>query len=114
MKVGRLPSAGITRLPRYLCAPPTSRLPGTDFGYPYTEPLQSSPATGEISRVSQCSFPHLPSRRPRRVHLLLISVGSTDGGSLPHLTTGSALSIYKSRGSMGSLVVQPASLQSSL
>jgi len=25
MKVGRLPSASITRLLRYLCAPPTSR-----------------------------------------------------------------------------------------
>jgi hypothetical protein len=71
MKVGRLPSAGITQLPRYLCAPPTSRLPNSAFGCPYTEPLQSSPATDEISRVSQHSFPHMPSRRPRRVHLLV-------------------------------------------
>ena len=43
-----------------------------------------------------------------------VSVVSTDGGDLPHLTTGSALSISKSRGSMGSLVVRPASLLFSL
>ena len=71
MKVGRLPSASITRLPRYLCTPPTSRLPDSDFGYPYTEPLQSSPATDEISRVTRYNFPRMPSRRPRRAHLLL-------------------------------------------
>jgi len=72
MKVERLPSAGITQLPRYLCAPPTSRPPGSDFGYPYTEPSRPSPATNEISRVTRCSFPRMPSRRPRRVHLLLL------------------------------------------
>ena len=74
MKVGRLPSAGITQLPRYLCAPPTSRPPVPDFGCPYTEPSRPSPASNEISRVTRCSFPRMPSRRPRRVHLLLISV----------------------------------------
>ena len=71
MKVGRLPSAGITQPLRYLCAPPTSRPPGSDFGYPYTEPLRPSPATNEISRVTHHNFPHMPSRRPRRAHLLL-------------------------------------------
>ena len=75
-----------------LLAPPTSRPPGSDFGYPYTEPSRPSPATNEISRVTRCSFPRMPSRRPRRVHLLSVSVISTDGGGLPHLTTGSALS----------------------
>ncbi len=109
MKVGRLPSAGITQLPRYLCAPPTSRLPNSAFGCPYTEPLQSSPATDEISRVSQCSFP--PHAVPTTPESPSASLGySTDGTGLPHLTTGSALSISKSRGSMGSLVVRPAGL----
>ena len=59
-----------------LLAPPTSHPPGPDFGCPYTEPLRPSPATGEISRVTQCNFPRIPSRRPRRVHLLLLSVNS--------------------------------------
>src|SRR5688500_17374737 len=36
---------------------------------------------------------------------------SADGCGLPHLTTGSALSINKLRGSMGSLVVRAASLR---
>ncbi len=77
-----------------LLAPPTSRPPDSDFGFPYTEPSRPSPATVEISRVTQCSFPHMPSRRPRRVHLLSVSVISTDGTGLPPLTTGSALSFY--------------------
>src|SRR5216684_8099250 len=34
----------------------------------------------------------MPSRRPRKVHLLC-SVRSADGCGLPHLTTGSALSM---------------------
>jgi len=72
MKVGHLPSAGITRPLRYFCAPPTSRSPNSDFGCPYTEPLRPSPATNEISRVTRCSFPRMPSRRPRKVHLLCI------------------------------------------
>ncbi len=94
MKVGRLPSAGITQLPRYLCAPPTSRLPNSAFGCPYTEPLQSSPATDEISRVSQCSFPpHALPTTPESPSAP-VSVISTDGGGLPHLTTGSAPSPY--------------------
>ena len=92
MKVGRLPSANITWLLRYLCAPPTSRLPDSVFGYPYTEPSRPSPATSEISRVTQNNFPHIPSRRPRKVHLLLFG-SLADGSGLPHLTTGSALSI---------------------
>jgi hypothetical protein len=40
-----------------------------------------------------------------------LSVISADGCGLPHLTTGSALSINKLRGSMGSLVVRAASLR---
>ena len=94
-----------------LRAPPTSRPPDSDFGCPYTEPLRSSPATDECSRVTQHNFPHMPSRRPRRAHLLF-PVSSTDGGGLPHLTTGSALSLNKLRGSMGSLIVRPVSLRS--
>ncbi len=54
-----------------LLPPPTSRPPDPDFGFPYTEPLRSSPATNEISRVTHHNFPHMPSRRPRRAHLLL-------------------------------------------
>jgi hypothetical protein len=92
MKVGRLPSANITWLLRYLCAPPTSRLPDSVFGYPYTKPSRPSPATSEISRVTQHNFPHIPSRRPRKVHLLLLG-SLADGSGLPHLTTGSALSV---------------------
>jgi len=92
MKVGRLPSANITWLLRYLCAPPTSRLPDSVFGYPYIEPSRPSPATSEISRVTQHNFPHIPSRRPRKVHLLLLG-SLADGSGLPHLTTGSALSV---------------------
>jgi hypothetical protein len=75
-----------------LFAPPTSRLLGSDFGCPYTVPLRPSPAATEISRVTQRSFPLMPSRRPRKVHLLC-PVKSTDGCGLPHLTTGSALSM---------------------
>ena len=75
-----------------LLAPPTSRLPDSVFGYPYTEPSRPSPATSEISRVTQNNFPHIPSRRPRKVHLLLFG-SLADGSGLPHLTTGSALSI---------------------
>ena len=75
-----------------LLAPPTSRSPDSDFGYPYTEPLRPSPATNEISRATQYNFPHMPSRRPRRVHLLLFGYFADDTG-LPHLTTGSALSV---------------------
>jgi len=102
-----------------LLAPPTSRPPGSDFGYPYTEPLRPSPATNEISRVTHHNFPHMPSRRPRRADdpgepICFCPGYSTDGTGLPHLTTGSALSISKLRGSMGSLVVRPASLRSSL
>ena len=92
MKAGRLPSAGITRPHRYLCAPPTSRLPDSVFGCPYTQPSRPSPATSEISRVTHNNFPHIPSRRPRKVHLLLFGY-LADGGGLPHLTTGSALSM---------------------
>jgi hypothetical protein len=92
MKAGRLPSANITWLLRYLCAPPTSRLPDSVFGCPYTQPSQPSPATNEISRVIQHNFSRIPSRRPRKVHLLF-SVSSTDDSGLPLLTTGSALSI---------------------
>jgi hypothetical protein len=92
MKAGRLPSSGITRSHRYYsplrllgCLTWTSILS-------YTKPLRPSPATNEISRVIQYNFPRMPPRRPRRAHLLL-SVSSTDGNGLPHLTTGSALSI---------------------
>jgi hypothetical protein len=92
MKAGRLPSAGITRPQRYLCAPPTSRLPDSVFGSPYTQPSRPSPATSEISRVTHNNFPHIPSRRPRKVHLLLFGY-LADGCGLPHLTTGSALSM---------------------
>jgi hypothetical protein len=92
MKVGRLPSAAITRPHRYLCAPPTSRLSVPVFGYPYTVPSRPSPATNEISRVTHNNFPRIPSRRPRKVHLLLLG-WLPDGCGLPHLTTGSALSI---------------------
>ena len=53
-----------------ILAPPTSRPPDPDFGFPYTEPLRLSPATNEISRVTHHNFPHMPSRRPRRAHLL--------------------------------------------
>ncbi len=95
-----------------LRTPPTPRPPGTDFGHPYTEPSRPSPATNEIPRVTQCSFPHMPPRRPRRAHLLLYRLSSQMGGGLPHLTTGSALSINKSRGSMGFLIVRPVGLQS--
>ena len=98
-----------------LRAPPTSRLPDSDFGCPYTEPSRPSPATDEISRVTQHNFPHLPSRRPRRAHLLPSRLPhSADGGGLPLLTTGSALSSNKLRGSMGSLIVRPVSLRSFL
>jgi hypothetical protein len=40
--------------------------------------------------LAQNNFSHIPSRRPRRVHLLC-SVFPADGCGLPHLTTGSAL-----------------------
>jgi len=92
MKAGRLPSAAITRPQQYFCAPPTSRLPDSVFGSPYTQPSRPSPATSEISRVTHNNFPHIPSRRPRKVHLLLFGY-LADGCGLPHLTTGSALSI---------------------
>jgi len=69
MKAGRLPSPGITPTSSVLLAPPTSPLLGSDFGCPYTEPLRPSPAASEISRVTQQSFPLMPSRRPRKVHL---------------------------------------------
>jgi hypothetical protein len=96
--VERLDESRATSLRRHyptssvLLAPATSRLLNSDFGCPYTEPLQPSPATSEISRITQHNFPHIPSRRPRKVHLLR-SVNSTDGFGLPHLTTGSALSM---------------------
>ena len=111
MKAGRLPSTGVTQLLRY-CAPLRllARL-AQSSAPPYTEPSRPSPATGEISRVTQRSFPHMPSRRPRRVHLLFFGY-LADDSDLPHLTTGSALSVNKLRGSMGSLVVRPASLRS--
>jgi hypothetical protein len=92
MKAGRLPSAGITRPQQYLCAPPTPRLPDSVFGCPYAQPSRPSPATSEISRVTHSNFPHIPSRRPRKVHLLLFGY-LADGSGLPHLTTGSALSM---------------------
>ena len=92
MKVGRLPSANITWLLRYLCAPPTSHSPDLIFGLPYIEPSRPSPATNEISRVFHSNFPHIPSRRPRKVHLVLFG-SLADGSGLPHLTTGSALSM---------------------
>jgi hypothetical protein len=92
MKAGRLPSAGITRPQQYLCAPPTPRLPDSVFGCPYAQPSRPSPATSEISRVTHNNFPHIPSRRPRKVHLLLFGY-LADGCGLPHLTTGSALSM---------------------
>jgi hypothetical protein len=75
-----------------LLAPPTPRLPDSVFGCPYAQPSRPSPATSEISRVSQNNFPHIPSRRPRKVHLLLFGY-LADGSGLPHLTTGSALSM---------------------
>ena len=92
MKAGRLPSAGIIRPQQYLCAPPTPRLPDSVFGCPYAQPSRPSPATSEISRVTHNNFPHIPSRRPRKVHLLLFGY-LADGSGLPHLTTGSALSM---------------------
>jgi hypothetical protein len=64
------------------------------FRLPYTQPSRPSPTTSEISRVTYNNFPHIPSRRPRKVHLLLFGY-LTDGSGLPHLTTGSVLSIYK-------------------
>ena len=79
------------RLLACLCGTQTGP-PDSDFGSPYIKPSRPSPTTNEISRVTRCSFPRMPSRRPRRVHLLSVSVISTDGGGLPHLTTGSALS----------------------
>ncbi len=96
-----------------LRTPPTSRPPVSDFGYPYTEPSRPSPATNEISRVTRCSFPRMPSRRPRRVHLL--SIGYLYRWRRPSpLDHRVGTLVLKSRGSMGSLVVRPASLQSFL
>ena len=77
---------------RYVCAPPTSRLPDSVFGCPYTEPSRPSPATNEISRVTHNNFPHIPSRRPGK-SICTCSVTFADSGGLPHLTTGSALSM---------------------
>jgi len=79
-----------------LLAPPTSHSPDSIFGLPYIEPSRPSPATNEISRVTRINFPHIPSRRPRRAHLLLFG-SLADGSGLAHLTTGSALSIKVTR-----------------
>jgi hypothetical protein len=92
MKPGRLPSIGITRSLRYYSPLRLLVSSVSDFGCPYTVPLRPSPAASEISRVTQRSFPLMPSRRPRKVHLLC-SVSSADGCGLPHLTPRSALSM---------------------
>ena len=67
-------------------------MPDSVFGSPYTQPSRPSPATSEISRVTRQNFPHIPSRRPRRVHRCF-SVIPIDDCGLSHLTTGSALSM---------------------
>jgi len=67
MKAGRLPSSGITRSLRYY-SPLRLLACRIRISFPYTEPLRPSPATNEFSRVTHNNFPHIPSRRPRRVH----------------------------------------------
>ena len=112
MKVGCLPSSGITRPPRYFT------------------PL---PLLARLTRISVTLIPSHRGHHPRRTRSPALPITtsptcrpddpgepicfrpgySTDGTGLPLLTTGSALSISKLRGSMGSLVVRPASLRSS-
>jgi hypothetical protein len=117
--VKRLDESRATSLPRHyptssvLLAPPTSLLLGSDFGCPYTEPLRPSPAASEISRVTQQSFPLMPSRRPRK-STCSVRFAQTDGCGLPHLTTRVGTLNDKLRGSMGSLVLRPESLRSFL
>jgi hypothetical protein len=54
--------------------------------WPGSTSRPSPAATSEISRVTHNNFPHIPSRRPRKVHLLLFGY-LADGLGLPHLTT---------------------------
>src|SRR5882672_10374117 len=58
----------LSRVPNLMGRDTTSRLSVPVFGCPYTVPLRPSPATNEFSRVTHNNFPHIPSRRPRRVH----------------------------------------------
>ena len=112
MKAGRLPSASVTRLPRYLCAPPTSRPPGSAFGTALYQAIAAiTRDEQDLPRYPVQLLPHAVPTTPESPPVAL-SVTPTDDCDLPHLTTGSALSIHKSRGSMGSLVVRPASLRS--
>ncbi len=115
MKVERLPSSGITRPQRYyaplrLLARPTQTsvalIPSRCGHHPRQTSSPALPST--TSLTCHPDDPGEPicvsSRLPH----------STDGGGLPHLTTGSALSLYKLRGSMSSLIVRPVSLRSFL
>lgn len=114
MKVGRLPSASITRLLRYLCAPPTSRPPSSDFGSALYRTIAAiTRDERDLPRYPVQLPPHAVPTTPESPSVAL-SVTPTDDSGLPHLTTGSALSVSKLRGSMGSLVVRPASLRSFL
>jgi hypothetical protein len=90
MKVGRLPSAGITRPLRYLCASDFS-LAGPGFRLP----LYRSLAAITRDKRDLPRYPHnFPSHpvptTPESPSALFGSLA--DGSGLPHLTTGSALS----------------------
>ena len=101
MKAGRLPSASITRLPRYLCAPPTSRPPGSAFGSALYQAIAAiTRDERDLPRYPVQLPPHAVPTTPESPPVAL-SVTPTDGSGLPLLTTESALSIHKSRGSYG-------------
>ena len=72
MKAGRLPSTGITQLLRYYAPLRSLACLARISATPYTVLLRPSPAPNEVSRVTLRNFPLMPSRRPRKAHLLLL------------------------------------------
>ena len=92
MKAGRLSSSDITQPLRYYSPLRLLVSSVSDFGCPYTEPLQqiSRDKTRSPALPSEASLTSRPDDPGKSV--CFSSVSSADGVSLPHLTTGSALS----------------------